>query len=200
MFTLNPVAMASAASPISAAGAGGSTTSANAQTPSTADITPVSSPTSAQASPQTVSLQNIVVRVAPPSGDANGSVDIRVAQRAGEIQVTVHTPDSALQANLRQDLPALVISLDRAGFDAQTFITHASSATVATAGTSFDSGSSLGQNATGGQSDASGSGSRNAKDSGTPGNFSGQPSSGQPFSGNQSRDRQAFRWLDQIEE
>ena len=146
----------------------------------------------------------MVLHVASPSGDANGAVDIRIAQRAGEIQVSVHTPDAALQANLRQDLPSLVTALDRAGFDAQTFIPHSSSLTAAV------SGSSLGQTSPGGQSSLGESGSGNtadsgsggAKDSGTPGQFSGQQHSGeQSFSGqHQSRDRQALRWLDQIEE
>jgi hypothetical protein len=136
--------------------------------------------------------QEMLLRVAPPSpvnGASGGSVDIRVTQRAGDVLVTVHTPDPALQANLRQDLPELVNALDRAGFEAQTFVPR----TGAASGSSFEQGTG------GNQADSSNSGgapdsrSGNAKDSGQ---FS-QQSFGQQ---QQSRDRQAQRWLEQIEE
>jgi len=183
-----------------------STPSATLQTNASSDVAAAEPPSPAQ------TPQNMVLHVAAPSGDANQAVDIRVAQRAGEIQVTVHTADPALQANLRQDLPSLVTSLDRAGFDAQTFVPHASpaiGAAAATSGSSFDSGSTGGQSATGGQSDAgssNGGANSGSKDSATPGQASGQQTGGQQpggeqFSGqHQTRDRQTLRWLDQIEE
>jgi hypothetical protein len=172
------------------------------------------------ATPSQTAPQNLTLHVAAPSGGPQNSVDIRIAQRAGEIQVSVHTPDPALQANLRQDLPTLVNSLDRAGFDAQTFLPRAATSggalamASASGGSSFDSGSSFGQGSTfgqgsGGQPEGSfsnGVGSGGAKDSGTQGQFSGntqssgQGFSGQSFTGQNSRDRQTMRWLDQIEE
>src|SRR5262249_11920554 len=62
----------------------------------------------AHASPS-AAPQQMTLRVSPPSGDA-GAIDVRVAQRAGQMQVTVHTADPTLQASLRQDLPELVQS------------------------------------------------------------------------------------------
>lgn len=147
----------------------------------------------------------MVLHVAGPSGATDSAVDIRVAQRGGEIQVTVHTADPALQANLRQDLPSLVNSLDRAGFDAQTFVPHANASVMAAGGSSLDSGSAFGQSSVGGQTDSGFSSGNNAgsggtKDSGSGGQSAGsQHFSGQDF-GQNSRDRQNLSWLDQIEE
>jgi len=49
------------------------------------------------------------------------SVDIRMAERAGEIRVTVHTPDHDLADSLRNDLPDLVGKLRQSGFQAETW-------------------------------------------------------------------------------
>jgi len=64
----------------------------------------------------------------PPSRDvllrlADGprSVDIRMAERAGEIRVMVHTPDHDLANSLRNDLPDLVGKLRQNGFQAETW-------------------------------------------------------------------------------
>jgi hypothetical protein len=54
-------------------------------------------------------------------GDGNGSVDIRMAERAGEIRVTVHTPDRDLANSLRADLPDLVGKLRQSGFQAEAW-------------------------------------------------------------------------------
>lgn len=72
-------------------------------------------PASAPASP---SAREIVVRVARPEAPP---VDVQIRQRAADIQVTVRTPDAPLQQSLRSDLPELVSSLDRAGYEAQVF-------------------------------------------------------------------------------
>jgi hypothetical protein len=58
------------------------------------------------------------MRIAQPDAPA---VDVHVTQRAGEVQVSVHTPDAALQSSLRQDLGTLVSSLQRTGYHAETF-------------------------------------------------------------------------------
>lgn len=52
---------------------------------------------------------------------ADSSVDIRMAERAGEIRVTVHTPDHDLANNLRADLPDLVGKLRQSGFQAEVW-------------------------------------------------------------------------------
>jgi len=54
---------------------------------------------------------------------ANGgsSVDIRMAERGGEIKVTVHTPDHDLANFLRSDLPDLVGKLRQSGVQAEVW-------------------------------------------------------------------------------
>jgi len=54
------------------------------------------------------------------AGGDNG-VDIRMAERAGEIRVTVHTTDRDLANSLRADLPDLVGKLRQSGFQAETW-------------------------------------------------------------------------------
>jgi len=49
------------------------------------------------------------------------SVDIRMAERGGEIRVTVHTPDHELANSLRVDLPDLVGKLRQSGFQAEAW-------------------------------------------------------------------------------
>jgi hypothetical protein len=53
--------------------------------------------------------------------DGESSVDIRMAERAGEIRVTVHTPDGDLANSLRADLPDLVGKLRQSGFQAEAW-------------------------------------------------------------------------------
>ena len=127
----------------------------------------------------------------------HAAIDIRVAQRAGQMQVTVHTADPALQANLRQDLPQLVQSLDRAGFNAETFVQRPM-AVAAGSGSSFDQGS--GGSPSNSQAFARGPGSGTSRESGGAGHSSESPFSGQQPSGENARDRQSQRWLEQIEE
>jgi hypothetical protein len=80
-------------------------------------LAPLSAPTL-----PTPSIQDISLRIAQPQAS---SVDLRVTERAGEIQVFVRTPDPALQTSLRQDLNALTTSLERAGYRADTFVPRA---------------------------------------------------------------------------
>ncbi len=54
-------------------------------------------------------------------GDGESGVDIRMAERAGEIRVTVHTPDRDLADSLRSDLPDLVGKLRQNGFQAEAW-------------------------------------------------------------------------------
>jgi hypothetical protein len=53
--------------------------------------------------------------------DGQSSVDIRMAEHAGEIRVTVHTPDHDLASSLRADLPDLVGKLRQNGFQAEAW-------------------------------------------------------------------------------
>ncbi len=67
------------------------------------------------------SAHDIAVRISRPDMPA---VDLHIAERAGEIHVAVRTADAPLATSLRQDLPALANSLERAGFRAETFVPH----------------------------------------------------------------------------
>jgi hypothetical protein len=53
--------------------------------------------------------------------DGQNNVDIRMAERAGEIRVTVHTTDHDLASSLRADLPDLVGKLRQSGFQAEAW-------------------------------------------------------------------------------
>jgi hypothetical protein len=67
--------------------------------------------------------QQIDIRITPPQAPG---VDLQVSQRSGQIQVVVRTPDPGLETALRQDLGTLVHSLERSGFQAETFIPNSS--------------------------------------------------------------------------
>jgi hypothetical protein len=150
--------------------------------------------------PFSTAKQDLLLRVPAPESNstAGANVDIRVIQRAGEVLVTVHTPDPALQANLRQDLPELVNSLDRAGFETVTFTPRtAALATTAASGAGLENGTAGNQADTPHSGGSFGSRSGNDPcDSGAPGQFSGE----QHASGQHARNRMAQHWLDQMEE
>ena len=59
-----------------------------------------------------VRMQNIDLKVA---NQDNTQVDVRVSQRAGDVQVTVRTPDGELAQSLRQHLPELSDRLAQTG-------------------------------------------------------------------------------------
>jgi hypothetical protein len=79
--------------------------------------------------------QEIAVRITQPDAPP---VDLHVAERNGQVQVAVRTPDASLQISLRQDLGTLVNSLERAGYHAVTFTPHA---TVVQASSMAEAGS-----------------------------------------------------------
>jgi hypothetical protein len=83
-----------------------------AQTPTGALRIEAAAPAVPPSSPSP--LQEISVRI----NRAEQAVDVHVAERGGQVHVSVRTPDSDLQTALRQDLGTLVRSLDRAGFHA----------------------------------------------------------------------------------
>ena len=85
--------------------------------------------------PRGTSAQEFAVRIAQPNVPV---VDLHVAERNGQVQVAVRTPDAGLQTSLRQDLGTLVSSLQRAGYHTETFIPH----TTPTQGSSMTEASS----------------------------------------------------------
>jgi hypothetical protein len=98
--------------------AAGSATVQNAYAPvsaapaaKTADVAPTAAVTDPPATP-TVRPQNIDLKIA---GADNSQIDVRVSQRAGDVQVTVRTPDGDLAQSLRQHLPELSDRLSQAG-------------------------------------------------------------------------------------
>jgi len=54
-------------------------------------------------------------------GSGDQRVDVRVAERSGEIHVAVRTPDQRLAGSLRDDLPSLASRLETAGLRAQAW-------------------------------------------------------------------------------
>ena len=59
------------------------------------------------------------LRLAVGGGDER--VEIRVAERSGEIHVAVRTPDPRLAGSLRDDLPTLTSRLEAAGLHTETW-------------------------------------------------------------------------------
>ena len=57
----------------------------------------------------------------PGSGES-GSVDLRISERAGKVQIAVRTLDAGLARALRSDISDLVGRLERKGFDTQTWL------------------------------------------------------------------------------
>jgi hypothetical protein len=137
-----------------------------------------SEPAQPAATPSAGPAQEIVLRVAPPE---SSPVDVQVTQHAGEVHVAVRTADPALQTALRQDLPSLVNSLERAGYHAETFTPQEMTAQAAAA----SSGSSFNDQQQDAQPDSP---DRNLPD----------PSNGRQQEQRQ-RDRQQQNWLDEME-
>jgi len=75
----------------------------------------------AEAEPPEPAAQPVSRDVSLHLADGGSSVDIRMAERAGEIRVTVHTPDHELADSLRADLPDLVGKLRQSGFQAEAW-------------------------------------------------------------------------------
>ena len=64
--------------------------------------------------PQTPAIRSQNIDLKIPGAD-NSQVDVRVSQRAGDVQVTVRTPDGELAQSLRQHLPELSDRLSQTG-------------------------------------------------------------------------------------
>jgi len=84
-----------------------------ASTPATAEIVKTTDlpPTPVSRPPQSIDLK--------VAGADNSQVDVRVSQRAGDVQVTVRTPDGDLAQSLRQHLPELSDRLAQTGVNSE---------------------------------------------------------------------------------
>jgi hypothetical protein len=54
-------------------------------------------------------------------GQGDSRVEVRVTERAGDVHVSVSTPDTRLAEELRAELPALASRLEQTGFHAETW-------------------------------------------------------------------------------
>ena len=88
----------------------------------------------AELAPPEATAQPVSRDVSLRMAEGETSVDIRMAERAGEIRVTVHTPDRELANSLRLDLPELVGRLRQSGFDAEAWRPGIQSDTVRRSG------------------------------------------------------------------
>jgi len=93
--------------------------SRDAQSADPAQETNVARPAAAE--PTDPAAQTVSRDVSLHLADGESSVDIRMAERAGEIRVTVHTPDGDLANSLRAELPDLVGKLRQSGFQADAW-------------------------------------------------------------------------------
>lgn len=119
-------------------------------------------------------LQQIALKIEQPQAPP---VELRVAERAGEIHVSVRTPDASLQTSLRQDLGALSSSLERAGFRAETFVPREAIAQTPRMSQNNFRNDREPQSAFSGRNGSGDSGERR----------------------NQQRDRQPSKWIEELE-
>lgn len=99
-----------------------------AQSPSTAEVVKTADlpPTPVSRPPQSIDLK--------VAGADNSQVDVRISQRAGDVQVTVRTPDSDLAQSLRQHLPELSDRLAQSGVNSDIWHPATAQASADTAG------------------------------------------------------------------
>lgn len=130
-------------------------------------------------------VKEIAVRIATPQSPA---VDVHLVERGGQLQVSVRTADGGLQTSLRQDLPTLVSSLERAGYRAETFTGHEGTSQPLAVGTSAQTNSQDGRQ-------ESGSGSRGGNSGDSQNSGGGQ----QQDSQKQGRDPRSQKWIEELE-
>jgi hypothetical protein len=166
-----------------------------AEPPSSASESPrlAASSLSEPAAPLTSArLHDVTVRIAPPDAP---SVDVQVNARQGQVYVAVRTADPGLQTSLRQDLPQLVNSLDRAGFRTETFVPHAAGDLAVGAAAESSLGSAAQDASHDSPSDSSPQDRSFGRDA--------SPSSGSPDQQQQQqrqREQMQQRWLNQMED
>jgi hypothetical protein len=69
----------------------------------------------AETRPAARPAQEIALRVDNPTAD--GKVELRVSERAGEVHVSVRTPDAELARAMREDLGSLTGKLSQSGYE-----------------------------------------------------------------------------------
>ena len=79
------------------------------------------SPQAHQAKPEPLRELSLVVPGRQAEGRTQGSVEVRVLERAGEVRLSVRTPDTELANSLRQQLGDLVGRLEQTGYQAETW-------------------------------------------------------------------------------
>ena len=92
------------------------------RTPPSAPVTRTPAPVADAVAPveiRPVAVKEVAVRVSAP--DAR-PVDVHVADRGGEIRVSVRAVDTDMRASLRQDLPSLVSRLEDTGMRTEAFV------------------------------------------------------------------------------
>jgi hypothetical protein len=118
--------------------------------------------------------QEISIRIAQP--DAS-TIDLRVAERSGQLHVDVRTSDAGMQSSLRQDLGTLTNSLERAGYHSETFTPS----------------STLGRTASGAQMNNQDEHQDQSQNRGSTGDFSGGRRQ-------QQQQRRPSTWLEEMED
>ena len=110
----NITGIGAALSPAAEAGTHGATAKASAETSAPQILEP-----QAEAAGRTgESVHNISLRL---SNAEQGSVQVRLSERAGELHVSVRTPDTGLTRGLRDGLPELMGRLQVNGYRAETW-------------------------------------------------------------------------------
>ncbi|HMD70435.1 MAG TPA: hypothetical protein VKF41_03790 [Bryobacteraceae bacterium] len=118
-------------------------------------------------------------------GGGDQRVEVRLAERGGELHVAVHTPDQRLAGSLRDDLPSLTARLESAGLRAETW--HAGSSGSAGRERPGDTSSrTLSQN----PQEQPGQDGRRQRDDAPPQRAKPSEDSSHP-----KRDRKEFQWL-----
>lgn len=78
-------------------------------------------PQASQVKPEPLRELSLVVPGRQAEGRTQGSVEVRVLERAGEVRLSVRTPDTELASSLRQQLGDLVGRLEQTGYQTQTW-------------------------------------------------------------------------------
>ena len=94
--------------------------------------------------PVTPALRSHSIDIQVPGSDGD-QVDVRVSQRAGDVQVTVRTPDNNLAESLRQHLPELSDRLSQTGTPGEVWQPTAAAETSTGYNHSHDESASNGQ-------------------------------------------------------
>jgi hypothetical protein len=79
------------------------------------------SPQAHPVKPEPLRELSLVVPGKQAEGRTQGSVEVRVLERAGEVRLSVRTPDTELATSLRQQLGDLVGRLEQTGYQAETW-------------------------------------------------------------------------------